>query len=212
MTALVLPAIPAFVLARHIFRGLLAERSDKVHATRAQLSAFLEEHMSSLVQIQQLQQEKRQERRAFHFFADVARSQVRLAAGGVQFTSWTNLPIAAAAAVIIGFGAWAALRGVMTVGGLVAFYSYVFQLFDPVTGALETYARAQRTFSSIRRLQSNSGLAPNRDGSRLWPRDAALYGVQYSIYRGVFRIRAAESLFDDPQPLYREWSARRHRG
>ncbi len=154
LTALVLPAIPAFVLARHHFRGLLAERSDKVHAMRAELSAFLEEHMSSILQIQQLQQEKRQERRAFHFFADVARSQVKLAAGGIQFTSWTNLPIAAAAAVIIGFGAWSALRGAMTVGGLVAFYSYVFQLFDPLSGALETYARAQRTFSSIRRLQA----------------------------------------------------------
>ena len=116
--------------------------------------------MSSVLQIQQLQQEKRQERRAFHFFADVARSQVKLAAGGIQFTSWTNLPIAAAAAVIIGFGAWSALRGVMSVGGLVAFYSYVFQLFDPLSGALETYARAQRTFSSIRRLQAILALRP----------------------------------------------------
>ena len=160
LTLLVFPAIPAFVLARHHFRGLLAERSDKVHATRAELSAFLEEHMSSVLQIQQLQREKRQERRAFHFFAEVARSQVKLAAGGVQFTSWTNLPIAAAAAVIIGFGAWAALRGVMTVGGLVAFYSYVLQLFDPLSGALETYARAQRTFSSIRRLQAILALRP----------------------------------------------------
>ena len=164
LTALVLPAIPAFVLARHHFRGLLAQRSDKVHAARAELSAFLEEHMSSVLQIQQLQQEKRQERRAFHFFADVARSQVKLAAGGIQFTSWTNLPIAAAAAVIIGFGAWSALRGVMTAGGLVAFYSYVFQLFDPLSGALETYARAQRTFSSIRRLQAILALCPTVTG------------------------------------------------
>ena len=160
LTALVLPAIPAFVLARRHFRAVLADRSDKVHATRAEMSAFLEKHMSSFLQIQQLQQEKRQERRAFHFFADVARSQVRLGAGGVQFTSWTNLPIAAGAAIIIGFGAWAALRGAMTVGGLVAFYSYVFQLFDPLSGALETYARAQRTFSSIRRLQAILALRP----------------------------------------------------
>jgi len=48
----------------------------------------------------------------------------------------------------------------MTVGGLVAFYSYVFQLFDPLSGALETYARAQRTFSSIRRLQAILALRP----------------------------------------------------
>jgi ABC-type bacteriocin/lantibiotic exporter with double-glycine peptidase domain len=160
LTLLVLPAIPAFVLARRHFRGLLAERSDKVHVARAELSAFLEEHMSSVLQIQLLQQEKRQERRAFRLFANVVRSQVKLASGGVQFASWTNLPIAAAVAIIIGFGAWTALRGLLTVGGLVAFYSYVFQLFDPLSSVLETYARAQRTFSSIRRIQTILALRP----------------------------------------------------
>jgi len=185
LTALVLPAIPAFVLARHHFRGLLAERSDKVHTARAELSAFLEEHMSSVLQIQQLQQEKRQERRAFHFFANVARSQIKLAAGGVQFTSWTNLPIAAAAAVMIGFGAWAALRGVMTVGGLVAFYSYVFQLFDPLSGALETYARAQRTFSSIRRLQAILALRPTVTDQNCGP-ELALSTACNIRFTGVF--------------------------
>jgi len=160
LTVLVLPAVPAFLLVRHHFRSLLTERSDKVHAARAGLSAFLEEHMSSVLQVQLLQQEKRQERRAFHFFANVVRSQVRLAAGSVQFASWTNLPVAAAAATIIGFGAWTALRGIMTVGALVAFYGYVVQLFDPLAGAAETYARAQRTFSSIRQLQSILALRP----------------------------------------------------
>jgi ABC-type bacteriocin/lantibiotic exporter with double-glycine peptidase domain len=185
LTLLVFPAIPAFVLARHHFRGLLAERSDKVHSTRAELSAFLEEHMSSLLQIQQLQQEKRQERRAFHFFADVARSHIKLAAGGVQFTSWTNLPIAAAGAVIIGFGAWAALGGVMTVGGLVAFYSYVLQLFDPLSGALETYARAQRTFSSIRRLEAVLVLRPTVTEQNCGPRmpPSTAYNIRFT---GVF--------------------------
>lgn len=166
LTVLVLPAIPAFLIIRHHFRNLLTERSDKVHAARAGLSAFLEEHMSSVLQIQLLQQEKRQERRAFHFLANVVRSQVKLVAGSVQFASWTNLPIAAAAATIIGFGAWAALRGVMTVGGLVAFYGYVFQLFEPLAGAAETYARAQRTFSSIRQLQSILALRPTVTDNR----------------------------------------------
>ena len=160
LTVLVLPAIPAFVLARRHFRGLLAERSDKVHVARTELSAFLEEHMSSVLQIQLLQQEKRQERRAFRLFANVVRSQIKLASGGVQFASWTNLPIAAAVAMIIGFGAWTALRGFLTVGALVAFYSYVFQLFDPLSSVLETYARAQRTFSSIRQLQAILALRP----------------------------------------------------
>ena len=54
----------------------------------------------------------------------------------------------------------------MTVGGLVAFYSYIFQLFDPLSGALETYARAQRTFSSIRQLQSTLSLRSSVEDSK----------------------------------------------
>ena len=37
---------------------------------------------------------------------------------------------------------------------MVAFYSFVTQLFDPLSGAAELYARAQRTFASIRQLQA----------------------------------------------------------
>ena len=160
LTLLVLPALPAFLIVRHRYRTLLACRSDVVHAARAQSGAFLEEHLSTVIQIQQLQLEKRQEQRAFHSFCAVLRSQVRLAAGHVQFAAWTNLPIAAAAALIIGFGAWDSLRGTMTVGALVAFYGYVFQLFEPLAGGVESYAQAQRTFSSVRYLQSILNLEP----------------------------------------------------
>jgi ATP-binding cassette, subfamily B, heavy metal transporter len=43
----------------------------------------------------------------------------------------------------------------------VAFYSFVTQLFDPLSGAAELYARAQRTFASIRQLQGIFALRPS---------------------------------------------------
>src|SRR5258708_25818897 len=49
----------------------------------------------------------------------------------------------------------------MSLGSLVAFYSFVTQLFDPLSGAAELYARAQRTFASIRQLQAVSALRPS---------------------------------------------------
>jgi ATP-binding cassette subfamily B protein len=158
LTLLVLPAIPAFLVARTHFRRLLSERSDRVQSDRASVSAFLQEHLSSILQIQSLRQEKRQEKRAFCSLARVVRSQTRQGSAGIHFAIWTSLPIGAAAASLLGFGAWAVLRGAMTVGGLVALHSYIFQLFDPLTGALEMYARSQRTFSSIRQIQETLSL------------------------------------------------------
>lgn len=160
LTILVVPAVPAFLAVRRHFRKLLAERSDSMQQARQTMSAFLEEHIASVQQVQLLQQEKRQKRRALHLFSEAVRTQVKLAAAGVQFSSWTNLPIAVTAASIVGFGAWSVFRGLMTVGGLVAFYGYIFQLFDPLAAFAETYARAQRTFSSIRHLQSILALQP----------------------------------------------------
>jgi len=55
LTMLVLPSIPVFLAVRHRFRKLLRERSENVHATRAKSSALHDEHNTSLVQIQQIQ-------------------------------------------------------------------------------------------------------------------------------------------------------------
>jgi ABC-type multidrug transport system fused ATPase/permease subunit len=43
---------------------------------------------------------------------------------------------------------------------MVAFYSFVTQLFDPLSGAAELYSRAQRTFASVRQIQSVLTLQP----------------------------------------------------
>jgi ABC-type multidrug transport system fused ATPase/permease subunit len=45
------------------------------------------------------------------------------------------------------------LAGTLTLGSLVAFYSLVTQLFDPLSSAADIYARAQKTFASIRQVQ-----------------------------------------------------------
>ena len=44
---------------------------------------------------------------------------------------------------------------------MVAFYGFVTQLFDPLSGASELYARAQKTFASIRQVQAALSLRPS---------------------------------------------------
>jgi ABC-type multidrug transport system fused ATPase/permease subunit len=61
---------------------------------------------------------------------------------------------------VIGYGGWSVAAGTLSLGSLVAFYSFVTQLFDPLSGAAELYARAQRTFASIRQLQAVCALRP----------------------------------------------------
>jgi ABC-type multidrug transport system fused ATPase/permease subunit len=154
MTLAVLPLIPVFLIARKHFRGRLEDGANTVHCNRIAWSTFLQEHLSSIVALQLLRQERRRERTAFHLLGMTVRSYNRLFRTGVSFTFYTSLTIGLAMSAVIGYGGWSVLTGTLTIGGLVAFYTYVTQLFDPLSGAAETYVRAQKTFASIRQVQA----------------------------------------------------------
>jgi ATP-binding cassette subfamily B protein len=161
LTLTVLPLIPVFLVTRQYFRRKLATDADAAQDDRLAWSNFLEEHLSSVISIQLLGQEKRQERRAFRLLAHSLRSQQRLYRTATWFTIWSSLAIVLAMSAVVGCGGKSVLTGTLSIGGLVAFYGFVTQLFDPLSGASELYARAQKTFASIRQVQAALSLRPS---------------------------------------------------
>jgi ABC-type multidrug transport system fused ATPase/permease subunit len=161
LTLAVLPLIPLFLIARQHFRTKLSADSDTVQQNLIQWSSFLEEHISSVLPIQLLGREKHQEIKAFHLLARTTRSHLALFKTGVWFTVWTSIAVVLAMSAVIGYGGWSVVAGTLSLGSLVAFYSFVTQLFDPLSGAAELYTRAQRTFASIRQLQAVFALRPS---------------------------------------------------
>ncbi len=161
LTLAILPLIPLFLIARQHFRTKLGNDSDTVQANLVGWNGFLEEHISSVLPIQLLCQEARQERRAFRLLARTTRAYLTLFRTGVWFTVWTSMAVVLAMSAVIGYGGWSVIAGTLSLGGLVAFYTFVTQLFDPLTGAAELYARAQRTFSSIRQLRGVCAIRPS---------------------------------------------------
>ena len=161
LTFAVLPLLPAFLMGRQYFRRRLTIDADTVQADRLAMTNFLEEHLSSVIAVQLLGQRKRQERRAFQSFARAVRSQQRLFRSSVWFTVATSLTVVLSMCSVVGYGGWKALTGALSVGTLVAFYSFITQLFDPLSGAAELYARAQKTFASIRQIRAAFELRPN---------------------------------------------------
>ena len=174
LTLTVLPLIPVFLVTRQHFRRKLATEADAAQDDRLAWSNFLEEHLSSVVSIQLLCQEKRQERRAFRLLVRSLRSQQRLYRTATWFTVWSSLAIVLAMSAVIGYGGKSVLAGTLTIGSLVAFYGFVTQLFDPLSGASELYARAQKTFASIRQVRATLALRPtvaNAHGALIFPKE-----------------------------------------
>lgn len=161
LTLAVVPLIPIFLVTRQHFRKKLATDADEVQSDRLVWSNFLQEHLSAAIPIQLLGQEKRQERRAFRLLARSVRSQQRLFQTATWFTVWSSLAIVFAMSLVIGYGGRSVLTGTLSIGSLVAFYGFVTQLFEPLSGASELYARAQKTFASIRQVQATFSLRPS---------------------------------------------------
>ena len=190
LTLTVLPLIPIFLTTKQYFRKKLASDADTAQNDRLAWSNFLEEHLSSVISIQLLGQERLQERRAFRLLARSLRSQRQLYQTATWFTVWSSVAIVLAMSAVIGYGGKSVLAGTLSIGSLVAFYGFVTQLFDPLSGASELYARAQKTFASIRQVQAALSLRPsvtNAAGahvlSRQQPADIEFAAVEFGYSR-----------------------------
>lgn len=160
ITLAVLPLIPIFIATRNYFRARLEHDAETVQHNQLAWGTFLQEHISSISAIQMLRKERRQERTAFCLMGTAARSMAKLFQTGMWFTCSTSFTIAVAMAAVVGYGGWNVLIGNLTVGGLVAFYTYLTQLFEPLSGAAEVYLRVQKTFASIRRVRTVLAMEP----------------------------------------------------
>jgi ABC-type multidrug transport system fused ATPase/permease subunit len=154
LTLVIAPIVPVFLGIRYHYRKRIAWEADAVLSDQTKFSSFLQEHLAALTQLQLLLQTEPQEETAHHLLTNAVSSQDRLCRSGVFFSAYSNLTIVTGIAVILACGSLMVFKDKLTTGTLVAFYSLLVQLFDPLSIAMEMYSRAQRTFSSIRQIQS----------------------------------------------------------
>ncbi len=160
LTLVVVPVVPLFMLLRHRYRNKIGTQADLVQVARSKLNRFLEEHLFGALQIQLLLQAEPQEQRASQLLSSALGSQAALGKTGICFSALSNLIIVTAIALTLTGGSWMVFRGALTIGSLVAFHTLLVQIFDPLAAAMEMYARAQRTFASIRQIQNSLEAAP----------------------------------------------------
>lgn len=152
LTAIVLPLIPIFILVRRQFHDRLRQASDSVQEQSGKLIGFLEEHLSAIVQVQLLSCEQREARRFARISGHAVRAQMKRRTTELFFGSVLYLIIVAGMAAVLSYGGYQVMTGMLTAGGLVAFYGYTLQLFIPLYAVVDIYSRVQRVGASARRL------------------------------------------------------------
>jgi ABC-type multidrug transport system fused ATPase/permease subunit len=152
LTIVVLPLIPVFIVVRRRFQNRLRDASDSVQQQSGKLIGFLEEHLAAIVQVQLLSCEQREARRFARISSRVVRAQMKRRGTELFFSSVLYLIIIAGMAGVLSYGGYHVMSGTLTAGGLVAFYGYTLQLFIPLYGVVDIYAKVQRVAASARRL------------------------------------------------------------
>lgn len=204
LTMIVLLLIPAFIIVRRRFHRRLRQASDTVQEQSGKITGFLEEHLSSIVQVQLLSCEHREARRFARLSGGAVRAQIKRRTAELFFSSILYLIIVAGMAGVLCYGGHQVITGTMTAGSLVAFYGYTLQLFVPLYGVVEIYSKLQRAGASVRRLmeiaQAESIMRDRpdaralRDGDSIELKDVCFsYREDRQVLRGInLRVNPGE--------------------
>ncbi len=152
LACVLLPLMPLFVILKRHYEGSLRDASDAAQAESSKENNFLQEHLTSVIQIQLLRQ---QENQTQEFIKQSSAKLEALNKRNIQevfFRTWYLGVVAVGLIAILGYGGYQVFLGALTVGGFVAFYSYLTRLLAPLSAAVDIYSRLNRLNSSIRRI------------------------------------------------------------
>jgi ATP-binding cassette subfamily B protein len=160
LTALVAPILPIFYFLQRRYAAKLKDAADQVQSQSGKINAFLQEHLAGMMQLQLLNRTGTQARKFAHLAAKGAQLQIHQRATEMAFGGASVSVIVLGMGLILGYGGYEVTRGALTVGGLVAFYGYVFRLFAPVSIAIDLQSRLQRAGASVRRIEELTDRRP----------------------------------------------------
>ena len=160
MTLTILPLMPLFAVVQRSFSVLLKTRAEDTRSKVGLATSILTEHLAAVPQIQFLGAEAASAQRAVTAWDAMLRTQRIQRRTQIAFSLSIGAILAASIFVVLAFGSVKVLAGVLTIGGLVAFYTYGTRVFEPVSSAMDLYARLQSVGASIRRVREVLDLEP----------------------------------------------------
>ncbi len=148
-----LPVLPLFLWVRSRFRFRVQLRADEARSSIGRASGNIAELLDAVPQLQMLRAEPMRIQRAVEAWSEMVIAQWQQRKTEVMFSIAVPGVLAVAIFAVLGFGGYEYLVGALSLGSLLAFYTYATRIFQPVTTAMEFYSRSQRMLASARRIR-----------------------------------------------------------
>jgi ATP-binding cassette subfamily B multidrug efflux pump len=144
--------LPLIIYATRIFRDKVRDSYRRIRTAIARINAYLQEAVSGMLVLQLFNREKR----AFNKFSDINASHMEAFKDAIMAYS-VYYPVveilsAIAIASIIWFGGNDVIRGVASIGVLVAFMQYAQRFFRPIQDLSEKYNILQSAMAAGERV------------------------------------------------------------
>ena len=150
LTVLVSPLLPICFAIEKKCRAELIRAADQAQTEQGRATAILQEHLTGILQLQLLNRHGQHATRYARQLAGCAGAQVYQRITEMRFSAAYVSLILIGSTLILGFGGHEVIHNRLTIGGLVAFYSYIARLFEPLSIAADLQSRTQRAGASIR--------------------------------------------------------------
>ena len=205
MTLTLLPLLPLFAFIQRRFSVRLKARADQARIEVGAATSVLNEHLGAVPQLQLLGAEESSAQRTSSVWNRMLRAQQIQRQMQMGFSLSIAANFVTAIVIVLGLGSAKVISGALTIGGLVAFYTYGTRVFEPVSSAIDLYSRLQTVGASIRRVRALLSLVPTvPDTGRMHLGSSALthgfrvedvsfsLGSKRALCNVSFRIHAGE--------------------
>ncbi len=155
MTLFCIGALPLYFLVIHTFRKQLRRKGHEVKERQSQLAGALGETFSGIRVVKSFAQEDHERRRFVLRIKDNFSSELELPLMGSRMRISLNILSILMQATIWIWGAVSVFKGTMSIGGFVAYSTYLLMLFAPIenlSGLLVSWTNARTGFERILKL------------------------------------------------------------
>lgn len=152
ITLTILIVIPFYIISQYFYGKKLKSLNWLIKHQSAGLMSFLEEKLSAMTLIQLFGCEDRELQRERYRAKRLIKTNLR----ATFMSSWSEATIEfltfSALLFVLGYGGYQVMIGILTLGSLVALYSYLSKLFSPIESFIGFYTEVQGSLASIDRV------------------------------------------------------------
>jgi subfamily B ATP-binding cassette protein MsbA len=158
--------LPLYLLSLQVFNKRIRGMSHDVRERYALVQKDLQELLSAITVIKAFTGERRSTLRLLSSVKGAIRKEVRLDITATLASISSVIISSAGPIVLIWYGCGEIMRGALTIGGLIAFNSFIRYLFGPTRALFNLNIGIQRSLAACERVFEIMDIRPEREGKK----------------------------------------------